>query len=234
MFAPWGRGRTIVTSADPRDRSLALRASPAVATPESPIASPPVRAGAGVIVLARHGEPALSRKISLDSAGYRRWWDVYEAGGILEGQTPPDDLLDAARGADVIFVSTRRRAQESAQAVVVGKPMIHDGMFIEAPLPPPPLPGFIKFGPKVWGVISRTAWWFFGYHEDKETRHQAQARVSLAARRLVEHAERGENVLLVAHGFFNQMMALELRGLGWRCVANNGFKYWATKRFERR
>ncbi|MHB8286990.1 MAG: histidine phosphatase family protein [Caulobacteraceae bacterium] len=212
---------------------MALRESPDVAPTESPIA-PQSSSATGMIVLARHGEPALSRKISLDSAGYRRWWDVYEEGGILEGQTPPQDLLEAARQADVIFVSTRRRAQETAAAVVDGRPVVSDAMFIEAPLPPPPLPGFIKFGPKIWGVISRTAWWFFGYHEGKETRRQAQTRVSLAARRLVDHADRGENVLLVAHGFFNQMMALELRGLGWRCVANNGFKYWATKRFERR
>jgi broad specificity phosphatase PhoE len=210
-----------------------LRTAPAVARPEA-CGSSQQRLATGIIVLARHGEPALSRKVHLNAAGYRRWWDVYEDGGILEGQTPPADLLEAARLADVIYVSTRRRALETAEAVVQGKPTIRDGMFIEAPLPPPPLPAFIKFGPKIWGVISRTAWWFFGYHEGQETRQQAQARVRIAARRLVEHAERGENVLVVAHGFFNQMMALELRGLGWRCASNNGFKYWATKRFERR
>jgi broad specificity phosphatase PhoE len=213
---------------------LAPQASPAVVSAQSPIALRETSPKPGMIVLARHGEPALSRKISLNAAGYRRWWAVYEEGGILEGQTPPADLLDVARQADVIYVSTRRRALETADAVVCDKPVIRDSMFIEAPLPPPPLPDFIKFGPKIWGVISRTAWWFFGYNAGEETRPQAQARVRIAARRLVAHADNGENVLVVAHGFFNQMMALELRGLGWRLVSNNGFKYWATKRFERR
>ncbi len=40
-------------------------------------------------------------------------------------------------------------------------------------------------------------------------------------------------VTLVAHGFFNTMIGLELRRLGWRCVQDRGFKYWSTRHFER-
>ncbi len=186
----------------------------------------------GSIVLARHGEPALSRRIRLNAAGYRRWWAAYEDGGILAGQTPPTELIDLARHADIIFASTRRRAVETADAVVGGKNFVRDAMFVEAPLPPPPLPGFLKLGPKAWGTIARFTWWF-GYHGGQETRAQAQARARAGSERLAAAALNGTDVLLIAHGFFNLMVGLELKRLGWRRVQDRGFKYWATRRFER-
>lgn len=210
-----------MTTLDPASSSAGLRAQPAL--------------GAGSIVLARHGEPALSRKIRLDAAGYRRWWAAYEEGGILEGQIPPAELMELARQAEVIFASTRRRAIETAEAVVAGRTFVRDPMFIEAPLPPPPLPSFIRFSPKLWGVIARTLWWFFGLHGGQETRAQAEVRARAAAERLVETASEGRDVLVLAHGFFNTMIGLELRDLGWRCVQKErGFRYWAIRRFERR
>jgi broad specificity phosphatase PhoE len=193
----------------------------------------PASASSGSIVLARHGEPALSRRIRLNAAGYRRWWAAYEEGGILGGQTPPAELLDLARHADVIFASTRRRAVETAEAVVGGKVFIRDPMFVEAPLPPPPLPGFVKLGPKAWGVIARFTW-MFGWHGGEETFAESKRRARAASERLVTAALNGADVLLVAHGFFNLMVGLELKRLGWRRMEDRGFKYWATRRFERR
>jgi broad specificity phosphatase PhoE len=199
-----------------------------VAPPSYPAAPKP-----GAIVLARHGEPALSRRIRLNAAGYRRWWAAYEEGGILAGQTPPAELLDLARHADIIFASTRRRAVETAEAVAGGKLFIRDPMFIEAPLPPPPLPGFLKFSPKSWGVIARFSWWL-GYHGGEETRAEAQVRAMAASERLDAAASSGADVLLLAHGYFNWMVGRELTRLGWRRMQDRGFKYWATRRFERR
>ena len=46
----------------------------------------------GAIVLARHGEPNLSRKVKLTADGYSAWWAVYEERGLLDGQTPPSSL----------------------------------------------------------------------------------------------------------------------------------------------
>jgi len=205
----------------------AMAVSGVAAPPQCPSATKP-----GSIVLARHGEPALSRRIRLNAAGYRRWWAAYEEGGILAGQTPPTELIDLARHADVIFASTRHRAVETAEAVVGGKSFVRDPMFVEAPLPPPPLPGFLKLGPKAWGVIARFTWWF-GYDGGEETRPEAQARARAASERLVAAALGGADVLLIAHGFFNLMVGLELKRLGWRRMEDRGFKYWATRRFER-
>ena len=187
---------------------------------------------AGSIVLARHGEPALSRKVRLSSRQYRDWWALYEAGGILAGQSPPDHLVKAAAKAGVIFTSTRLRAKETALALAEGREFLHDEIFIEAPLPPPPAPDFIKLSPKTWGVISRFTWWLGG-HGGEETRPSAQKRAAAAAKRLDEVARRGEDVLVVAHGFFNTMIGLELRKLGWRLVKGRGWRYWSTRYYQR-
>jgi broad specificity phosphatase PhoE len=186
----------------------------------------------GAIVLARHGEPALSRRLKLDARGYDRWWATYEAGGILQGQTPPQELIDQARKAGVVFASIRPRAIETARAVAGDKPVRVDPMFIEAPLPAPCTPRFVKLSPKAWGVVSRFLWWL-GYHGGQETRRQAQERARAAAERLIGEALAGQDVLVLAHGFFNSMVGFELSRRGWRCVQDRGFKYWATRRFER-
>ena len=187
----------------------------------------------GVNTLARHGEPALSRRIKLDAAGYRRWWALYEEGGLLQGQIPPRHLQATAEAAGVIVASTRRRSIETAQAVACGRAFSQDPLFIEAPLPPPSWPSAFKFSPRAWGVIARLWWWFFDHNEGQESRAEAQVRAEEAARLLDGLAENGQDVLVLAHGFFNTMIGIELKELGWRCVKDQGFKYWSARSFER-
>ena len=195
-------------------------------------APPPSAARAGVIVLARHGEPALDRKLKLTARQYGDWWALYEAGGIKAGQVPPEHLVEAAIKADRIFTSTRLRSIETARALAAGRELAHDVQFVEAPLPPPPWPQFIKLSPRMWGFVSRVSWWV-GHHGGQETRPQAQVRAKAAARRLHEMAMAGDSVLVVAHGFFNTMIGNDLRRLGWRCVRGRGWRYWSTRYFER-
>jgi broad specificity phosphatase PhoE len=187
----------------------------------------------GSITLARHGEPALSRKIRLNAAEYREWWGRYELGGILPEQAAPHGLLEIARGADVIFASERRRAIESATLVVGDKTFVRDPVFIEAPLPPPPFPAFVRFNPKIWGFVSRFCWWYFGYSDGEESRKEAEARAARAADLLTAPAEAGQEVLVLAHGFFNTMIGIELKRRGWRRVDGRGWRYWNTRRFAK-
>lgn len=205
--------------------------------PASTIGAPPAPRAAtarpGAIVLARHGEPALSRKCRLTSDQYREWWGRYELGGLRPGQSPPEHVRKAAERAGAVFASTRQRSIETAKAACGERDFTRDALFIEAPLPPPHFPKFMRFSPRTWGVISRFWWWFFGHHEGQETRREAQARASKAAEILDDQAAKGQDVLLVAHGFFNTMIGLELRRRGWRCVEDRGFKYWSTRHFER-
>ncbi len=186
----------------------------------------------GAIILARHGEPALSRETRLSAAGYGAWWAQYEEGGILAGQAVPEALKAAARATGVVITSTRRRSIESALALGVPPGFAQDPLFVEAPLPPPPFPEWIKLSPRHWGVITRFWWWFFDHHPGEESRARAQGRADEAARALIAHAAGGADVLLVAHGFFNTMIGRALRRAGWRCTLDQGFRYWSIRRFE--
>lgn len=193
---------------------------------------PAVRPGA--IVLARHGEPAISRKVLLTARGYRDFWTSYEERGLLEGQVPPAALMDQIAGAGAIISSVRNRSIESAIALCRGREFVRDAIFVEAPLPAPNFPGFIRMSPKLWGFIARFWWWYFNHHAGQETRREAEARADQAASMLEALALSGEDVVVLAHGFFNFMIGRALRRRGWRLVANQGWKYWSSRTFERR
>lgn len=190
-------------------------------------------AASGVITLARHGEPALSRKVRLNAPEYGDWWARYEVGGLKDGQTPPDGLVQLARDAHVIIVSTRRRAIETARAVVGDQAFTTDETFIEAPLPPPPWPLWLRMSPKRLGFFARFWWWFFNNHGGQETRAEAEIRAGKAADLLVALSDQGQNVLVVAHGFFNWMIADALKRRGLTKLADEGHAYWSIKRFRR-
>jgi hypothetical protein len=188
----------------------------------------------GAIVLARHGEPAISRKVLLTARGYREFWTKYEELGLREGQTPPTPLMDQISSAGAVISSVRNRSIESAIALCRGREFVREAIFVEAPLPPPNWPGFIRMTPKLWGFLARFWWWYFDHHEGQETRRQAEARAEQAAAMLEGLALSGEDVVVLAHGFFNFMVGRSLRRRGWRLTANQGWKYWSSRRFERR
>lgn len=199
-------------------------------TADSP---PAVAARSGAIILARHGEPAISRRVRLSSREYRDFWAKYETLGIRGGQTPPPELSRYGANAGSVIASTRLRSIETAEAVTGGRAFARDPLFIEAPLPPPNFPAWLKLSPSVWGFIARFWWWFFNHHEGQETRAEATARAAQAANLLEEMAAGGEDVLVLAHGFFNFMIGRELMRRGWRMAANQGYKYWSNRRFVR-
>ena len=208
-----------------RGRAGALTAE----VPAAPKADRP-----GVIVLARHGEPALSRKVSLSAQQYREFWARYEVLGIAPGQTPPASLGVSARASGTLVTSTRLRSIESAQLLAPGREFSRHEVLIEAPLPPPPWPGWLKLSPRTWGFLARFWWWFFNHNEGQETRAQALRRAEDAADLLAGLAETGQDVVVLAHGFFNYMIGRALRRRGWRLTSSEGYKYWSTRRFERR
>jgi broad specificity phosphatase PhoE len=187
---------------------------------------------AGAVILARHGEPALSRRILLSAAGYRDWWGRYEQLGLKPGQTPPRELVAFATAAGAVFASTRERSLESARAVTGGRPFTSDPLYIEAPLPSPPLPDWFRLSPRLWGVLSRFCWQAFDYHDGQESYGEARLRARAAARALTDAAAGGQDVVLIAHGYFNFMIGRVLMAQGWRRTLDQGFKYWCARRFE--
>jgi broad specificity phosphatase PhoE len=210
---------------------MASALTPKVLKGDAPMA--PREPRTGTIMLARHGEPALSRAVKLNAAGYRDFWATYEVGGLAPDQAPPAELLAFVAKADVVMVSTRRRSVESAQILTRGKAFTQDPILIEAPLPPPRWPSWVKLSPKIWGFWARFHWWYFNHHEGQESRRQAEARVDQAMQMMIDLAEAGQDVAVVAHGFFNFMMGRALRRRGWTMTKSQGFKYWSTRRFEK-
>ena len=53
----------------------------------------------GAILLTRHGEPAISRKVKLSASGYVDFWAEYEETGIWPDHDPPESLVASARRA---------------------------------------------------------------------------------------------------------------------------------------
>ena len=187
----------------------------------------------GAIVLARHGEPALSRKVRLTAAEYREFWATYEIMGILPGQTPPDRLRTFVAECGALVSSTRLRAIESAHSLAGERPFERHDLLIEAPLPPPSLPGWVKLHPSVWGFLARFWWWFFNHHEGQEKRADAEARAARAAALQGGRGAGGGDVVVLGPGGFNFMIGRSLKKLGWRLTASEGYKYWSMRRFER-
>src|SRR4051812_22397526 len=93
-------------------------------TAEVPAATSSPAPGAprpGAIVLARHGEPFLSRKVRLNAREYREFWAKYEVLGLLPGQTPPKTLIGFVERCGVLVASTRLRSIESAEKLAQGR-----------------------------------------------------------------------------------------------------------------
>ena len=199
-------------------------------TAEVPAASK-IRPGA--IVLARHGEPMLSRKVRLNAQEYREFWANYEVLGLLPGQSPPKTLMAFVERCGALVASTRLRSIESAEKLAQGRTFTQEALLVEAPLPPPDWPAWIRLPPSIWGFIARVWWWFFDHHEGQETRGEAEARAEEAAAMLERLAAHGEDVVVLAHGWFNFMIGRALKRRGWRLAHSEGWKYWSMRRFER-
>src|SRR5262245_65442745 len=113
------------------------------------------RSGAriGSIVIARHGQPHADRTVRIDRSGYRAWWANYDLSGLHPDEKPPASLRELAEKSDIIYASTLQRAIHTAQMVAGGREIITDPVFVEAPMPPPPIWG--KRRPGAWGLWSR-------------------------------------------------------------------------------
>lgn len=197
----------------------------------APSAPPPLDGAQrpGPIYLARHGRPALDRSRWLSWRGYKIWWAAYDEGGLAPDQTPGATLVDAAGAADAIFSSPLRRSVETAQAVAGEKAIQRNDVFVEAPLPPPPLPG-LRLPPKIWGGVARISWWI-GFSGGQESRREAERRADAAVDVVLDAAQSGV-VLVCAHGWFNRMMRPVLLARGWRCTLDGRDQYWSVRRYE--
>lgn len=204
--------------------SLVKRRKGAVTQPS--VSAP--MSNAPMIVIARHGRPALDRHIWINSEQYVTWWAAYDAGGLALDQSVPNGLVQALRACKLVVASSLLRARETAARAAPDREVQIEERFVEAPLPPPRLPDFIKFRPRFWGVVAR-ATWYFGYARDQETRQQAQVRADSGADWLIEQANNHGSVGLLAHGWFNRMLRVCLEAKGWECVYDGRDSHWSHR-----
>lgn len=184
-----------------------------------------------MLIIARHGKPALSRKVSMTWRGYREWWTRYDAGGIVPNQKVPKKLLHWVKRADFIISSPLRRSVESAEFAAGRAVDATDERLIEAALPPPHLGG-LKLRPKSWGTFARIVW-YAGWPDDMESHGEARARVNEMCDVLGTHAAGGKVVYVSAHGWINRMLKGSLLKRGWKMKSQNGDLHWSFRRFER-
>ena len=183
------------------------------------------------IIIARHGKPALSRKVQLTWREYRDWWKLYDEGGLAENQKISKRLKPWAEKADVVISSSLLRARESAELASGREPdFIYDEL-VEAPLPSPHL-GPLKFRPKTWGTWSRIVW-YWGWPDGMESHRAARIRANKMCDVLADHAKGGKIVYVSGHGWFNRMLKGSLMKRGWKCKSQNGDLHWSHRRFER-
>jgi len=183
-----------------------------------------------IIILVRHGKPALSRKIRLSSREYRDWWSRYDEGGIVPNQKVPKKVRKWAEKADVFYSSPLRRAIESLRLAAGREPDVILADLVEAPLPSPPIP--LKLRPKSWGTWSRVVW-FIGWSDGMESHGTARARANAAAKTLGEAAAGGKIVYVSGHGWFNRMVKGSLMKQGWKCASQNGDLHWNHRKMVR-
>ena len=184
-----------------------------------------------VLIICRHGKPALSKKVRLNWLGYIDWWKKYDEGGLDKKQKLPKRVSKIASEADVVISSTLRRAVESATLAAGREPDEQWPELVEAALPPPNF-GWYMTGPRQWGTIARISWWL-GFSGGQETRRDAEKRAEIAADKLTEVASDGKLVFVAAHGWYNRMLKQPLRRRGWTLVESFGDRHWSHRRYER-
>ncbi|MCI5044369.1 MAG: phosphoglycerate mutase family protein [Aquisalinus sp.] len=187
----------------------------------------------GRIITVRHGKPDISRDVRITAREYGDWWAQYNRSGLEPDETPPESLLEVTSKATYALSSTMPRAIETASKIFGEDLEVpQNALFVEAPLPPPPVP-FIKLRPGTWGVVSRTFWCLGWAPGDTEGHLSTWRRVSQIADYLIDLSDKGD-VVLCAHGYLNWMIDRHLlKKRDWLRVARDRRNnYWSWRAYE--
>jgi broad specificity phosphatase PhoE len=183
------------------------------------------------IVLIRHGRPAIATAPVARHHEFRSYIDDYEDAGLDPTDAPPVELRDLMGEIAAIFTSGRKRAAESARALAPNAELIVDPLFAESPLASPRIP-LLKMKVTKWAVISRLMW-YAGFSPKIEGYRKSKRRAKQAADILVKRATVDGGAALVAHGYFNYLIGIELRRRGFLQTGRHRAKYWNDVTYER-
>ena len=197
----------------------------------------PAQAGAAAkvlplkIILIRHGKPAIPTAPVARHREFRSYIDAYEEAGLDPTDAPPEELRDLLRELDAVFTSGRKRAADSAKALAPNAELIVDPLFVESPLASPRIP-LLKMKVTKWAVVSRILW-YAGFSPKIEGYRKSKRRAKQAADILIKRAQTTGGTALVAHGYFNYLIGIELRRRGFKQTGSHRAKYWNDVVYER-
>ncbi|HET6437798.1 MAG TPA: histidine phosphatase family protein [Anaeromyxobacter sp.] len=181
------------------------------------------------IVLVRHGRVAFDRRARVHQPDLAARLAQFREAGIVQGTIPPPKVRRLAERVAHLTSSDLPRAVESARALARSQPVPADALFREADVPPDlPLPLPLRFS--TWVALGRLAW-LLGYTSQCESGRQVRERARRAALRLAQLASQHGSVMLVGHGYFNILLARELRRLGFQGPRLGPRRNWSAARF---
>ena len=211
----------------PQASALALKGEPAPAAAGAAAKVAPLK-----IILIRHGKPAIATAPVARHHEFRSYIDAYEDAGLDPADAPPAELRDLVRELDAIFTSGRKRAADSAKVLAPNAELIVDPLFVESPLASPRIP-LLKMKVTKWAVVSRLLW-YAGFSPKIEGYRKSKRRAKQAAEILIKRAQTTGGTALVAHGYFNYLIGIELRRKGFVQTGRHKAKYWNDVVYERK
>jgi broad specificity phosphatase PhoE len=198
---------------------------------DAPLAGAAAHAKPLKITLVRHGRPAIATAPRTSHREFRTYIDDYEDAGLDPASAPPEELQDLIGELDVVFTSGRKRAEQSARALAPNAELIVDPLFVESPLASPRIP-LLKMRVTKWAVISRLMW-YAGFSPKIEGYRKSKRRAAKAAEILIGRARKDGQTALVAHGYFNYLIGIELRRRGFKQTGSHKARYWNDVTYER-
>ena len=178
------------------------------------------------ISLIRHGKSQLTENDKITFAEFKNWIEKYDFNGVFEESIYPVVTVEKVAAAKVVVTSDLKRSVVSARLLNPKTKLISDPIFRETELPVNPTILYkVKLKPNTWAVILRLLW-FSGYSHKCESLSDAKLRSKKAALQLIDYANEHKSIVLVGHGFFNMLIAKELKKSGWKGKRKAGAKHW--------
>lgn len=178
------------------------------------------------ISIIRHGKSQHTERNKITCSEFRNWMKKYDSNGVYEKESYPSTTLKKVSTANIVITSDLKRAIDSAALLTAKNENISYSLFRETDLPAcPPLFARIKLNPTIWAIFLRVLW-FSGYSKECESLKEANVRAEKATQKLIEYATKHDSVVLVGHGFFNRLIAKELKDKGWNGKRRTGLTHW--------
>lgn len=184
------------------------------------------------ISLIRHGKSLWTEDKPITSREFKNWIQKYNENGVFEEETYPSETLKIVENTKLIMTSDLIRSIKSAEFLNPGITSKAEPVFRETELPTPLTNLFgLRLKPSIWAVILRCLW-FCGYSSNCESFNEAKIRAQKASNLLIKYAQEHAEIVLVGHGFFNMLIATELKKTGWKANKKTSSKHWHLTTFS--